>query len=123
MTTAHIFTPKNDSLEERIRSCKSVLEAAQNLESSRSLTDDKEWSNRLGSQEEIQYAADIAQNSIKRASASIEYSELYYAKEQGLISIDDVKLLSDAKEKEKPEKSPDHGPSDDFEIDGPDFDM
>ena len=49
----------------------------------------------------------------------MEMSELYYAKEQGLLSKEDVEQLSEVKEKAFPNESPEIDLSDDF--DGPDF--
>ncbi len=100
--SAHTYTPKNDSFEERIRSCKSVLDAQQNADISLKMTGDKDWSDRLGSPEELQYANQVAESSLQRAADSLELSELYYAKEQGMLTMDEVNQISMTKEKETP---------------------
>ena len=117
--SAHTYTPKNNSLEERIRSCRSALESFRSAEQSKKCAHDKEWTDRLGSPEEIQYAFDVSQNSVERAAASLDISELYYAKEQGLLTNEDLEQLTRVKKLDFPKEPQAKDISDDF--DGPDF--
>jgi len=102
-----------------VHSCKSVVKAYRNVKISLRLANQKDWAKRLGTPEEIEYANLVMNHSLQRATASIQYSELYYAQEQGLLTKDDVKQLSTVKGKSSPEKFVEHGPDDDFGIDGP----
>jgi len=118
-SVAHTYTPQNNSFEERVHSCKSVLKAYRNVRISLGLANEKDWAERLGTPEEIEYANLVMNHSLQRATAAIQYSELYYAQEQGLLTKDDVQQLSTIKGKGSPEKFVGHGPDDDFGIDGP----
>ena len=118
--TAHTFTPRNQSFDERIRSCKKVLESYRNADVSVQHFDQKEWTDRLGTKEEIEFAKSVAENGMRQAIASIELSELHYAKEQGLLSSEEVMQLIDLKDKEFSFK-PDGPFSKDDDFDGPDF--
>ncbi len=84
--SAHIFNPLNDSLEERVRSFRSVSQAFRNVESSLQHMGDKEWADRLGEKEDVQQAYDITKRSLGMATQSIQQSELKSAIAQGLIN-------------------------------------
>lgn len=100
---AYIFNPRNDSLEERIRSYRSVLEALRNAEASLEHLDDEEWSSSLGDKEEVQQAYEIAKRSHAMAVQSISQVESQKAKEEGLIS--NAEMIEFTREKRQQEMS------------------
>ncbi|MCW8930999.1 MAG: hypothetical protein OQL19_12270 [Gammaproteobacteria bacterium] len=81
-----IFTPKDNSLEERIKAYRSVVGAWYNAEASLKAMDNDEWSHTLGEKEEIVKAHDIILNSLDTASKEISLNEMKQAKELGLLS-------------------------------------
>ncbi len=91
---SHTYHPINDSFDERARACKSVLNDLENAEISLKMVGDKDWENRLGTQDEIRYAKNVAENSLQHAAVSLDLSELHYAKEQGLLTIEEVNTIT-----------------------------
>ena len=73
---AHIFNPHSDSLVDRIAEYKQILQARQNAHKSLDLLHDKEWANRLGSKEDIEYALQVTENGLNLAVSSIKKSEI-----------------------------------------------
>jgi len=88
--SAHIFNPKNDSLEARIEAYRSVQEAWMNIEASFKHWDDPEWQNTLGEYSELEEAHKIVLNSLNEATQSITVEEIDKAKEQGLMTDDEA---------------------------------
>lgn len=83
---AHIFTPKDDSLFERVSAYKSVAKDYFNVEASIKFADDKNWSDTLGEKQEIEQAQKIMQDSLKMATDKISLDEIKQAKEQGFVN-------------------------------------
>ena len=81
-----IFTPKNNSLQERIKAYRSVVNAWYNAEASLKVMDDDEWAHTLGEKEEIVKAHNIILNSLNTASKEISLNEMKQARELGLLS-------------------------------------
>ncbi len=88
---AHTFNPKDDSLEASVSSYRRTLRDAENTEKSLRLADSPEWSARLGSREEIQSAAIIAQRSLEKAVHSFDSKELETAIKRGLLKQEELK--------------------------------
>ncbi len=99
--TAHIYTPQDESLEERIRAYRSVREAYINAEASVRALDDEEWANRLGEREEIERAFDISARSLQMATKAISQDELKQAQNEGLLSKDEVVGLVQSKRQQE----------------------
>jgi len=97
--SASIFNPKDNSLEERIIAFKSVLQANNNIELSLRYNNDKQWSDRLGTYEEIKLAQKINEQSMKQAFISLNYSDLQEANSLGLLSQDEAKQIKILKAK------------------------
>ena len=91
--TAHIFTPTNDSLEERIRSYRSVSTAFNQAESSLDLIGDQEWSDVLGEREDVEQAYAITKRSLNMAVQSINADELQQAISAGLMTDREVRVF------------------------------
>ncbi len=83
---AHIFTPKDDSLFERVSAYKSVAKDYFNVEASIKFADDERWLDTLGEKQEIEQARKIMQNSLKMATDKISLDEIKQAKERGFIN-------------------------------------
>ena len=87
---AHIFTPKNNSLKERVSAYQYVFKSYLNAEASIKFADDENWSDTLGEREEVEQAYKISIDSLKLATQQISIEEMKQAKEQGLISQDEL---------------------------------
>lgn len=83
--TAHIFHPKDDSIEARIEAYRNVHQAWLNAEASLKFMESDEWSDTLGSREEIEKALNVSSYSLKMASNSFSKEEISEAKNAGLI--------------------------------------
>ena len=99
--SAHIFTPQDDSLRERVHSYWRVLDAFRNAEASLKYADNKQWADSLGEKEEIQQAYIITQRSLHMANNAIKQSELSQAREQGLMSDKEIKEFTQAKRQQE----------------------
>lgn len=97
--SAHLFTPLNDTLEERIRMYRSVFSAYQNADASMKLMDDKSWSESLGERKEVEQAYAIIESSLYLATKSINDSEIKQAREQCFITDDERKVFIQLKRK------------------------
>lgn len=96
-----LFTPKDESLSERLNALKSVLKANRDIELSIKRMNEKEWSDRLGSPEELKQAQKVTQNSLDLAIKSINSKDLKEAKEKDLLSqseASEIKILMAEKE-------------------------
>ncbi len=101
---AHIFTPKDNSLSERVSAYQTVFKSYLNAEASLKFTDDEKWSDTLGEREEIEQAYKISIDSLKMATKQISVNEMRKAKEQGLI--DQGELLEFVQNKRQQEMKP-----------------
>lgn len=91
-----LFTPKNESLSERLKALQSILKANRDIELSIERAKNKEWANKLGSPEELKQAQEITQKSMDMAIKSIRSKDLKEAREQGLLSpseASEIKVL------------------------------
>jgi hypothetical protein len=98
---AHIFTPKDNSLKERVSAYQYVFKSYLNAEASLKFADDENWSDTLGEREEIEQAYKISAYSLKMATEKISSDEMKQAKEQGFISNDElVELVQNKRQQE-----------------------
>ncbi len=95
--TAHIFNPKDDSLDERVRAYRSCSSTLRNTKASLELVNDSAWSDRLGSREEIEQAHMIAKHSIEMAVNQLSQSEAERAVGQGLLDNQELKEIVQTK--------------------------
>ncbi len=91
--TAHIFNPKDDSLDERVRAYRSCSSTLRNTKASVELVNDSAWSDRLGSRKEIEQAHMIAKRSTEMAVNQILQSEAEQAVGKGLLESDELKEI------------------------------
>lgn len=88
--TAHIFTPSNDSLAERIKAYERVVELMRNTEKSSDdlMTARPENTYHVGTMDELDSAHAIAQSSLQKATSEISIGDIQDALEEGLITMD-----------------------------------
>lgn len=99
-----IFTPRNNSLKERIKAYRFVVSAWYNAEASLKVMDEDEWAHTLGEKEEIVKAHDIILNSLKTASKEISLNEMKQARELGLLSNSEAQEFINNSRKEEIKK-------------------
>lgn len=90
---AHIFTPRDDSLAERIRAYRSVLNAQRHTEAGFKFLDDPQWSDRIGEESELQEALAVTTRSFKKAISSVGKEEIEQAFSDGLINAEEHKQI------------------------------
>lgn len=98
---AHIYNPQDDSLTERIRAYRVVHQDYLNAEASLKFSDDDTWADTLGSREEVSQAHKIGIHSLQIATEAIKRKELVQAKEEGLLSKDEVDEIIENKQQYK----------------------
>jgi Na+/phosphate symporter len=91
----HIFTPANDSLEARIAAFKAVRMSSNALKESSKYADG--WGDMLGSDEELEQAKEIMQNSLTEAARSIHQNELIEVQEKSLLKDEELHELAKIK--------------------------
>lgn len=93
--TETIYTPLDDSLEERVRAYRSVREAWLNAEASLKYAEDGQgdWSYTLGEREEIEQAHEISARSLSMATEDISQDEIKQAISDGLLEAEEAKEL------------------------------
>ncbi len=86
--TAHIFHPKDDSLEARIEAYRNVHQAWLNAEASLRYMENEgdDWRDIVGEREDVARALDITAHSLYVASDSFTRQEISEAKNRQLIS-------------------------------------
>ena len=100
---AHFYHPNDDSLEEKIKAYKEAFKAWQNIEASFRFHDEQEWSDRLGSKEDLLKAKEITENSLDRAASGLSNSEIQLAVDRNLVSNQESEyLLSQKKNSNQP---------------------
>jgi hypothetical protein len=97
-SSAHIYSPQDDSLEARIHAYKTMRKELHNIEASQKLSQNKEWQDRLGTEEELQQAHNIIKNSLSATLNNIRDIDLQKAQEQGLMTAKEASELSMDKE-------------------------
>lgn len=85
-STAHFYSPKDDSLEERLRAFQGAYQAWLDVEASFHFYDQEGWEDRLGSKEDLLSAKEIAENTLDMAVLGLSGSEIEMAIDQRLIS-------------------------------------
>ncbi len=86
--TAHIFTPQDDSLSERIRA---YLRVSLDMSQFNELRKQKVSDDLLGDKEDIAKAYEILKNSLTVAYKSITDSDVTQAHEEGLMNAQEVR--------------------------------
>ena len=84
-STAHIFNPKDNSLEARIVAFKTVYQAWQNAEASCKFMDDNEWHESLGTREEIEDALNISIHSLDVAAHAFTKEDIIQVQKENLL--------------------------------------
>ena len=80
MKTGHIYTPENDTYQARLSALQEVLRAREQVKRGRLHADSPEWSNALGSLEEIEQAEEVIDASFSMAAQDFNREELQQAR-------------------------------------------
>ncbi len=81
----NIFIPENDSLEARVQAYKEVLSSYRNAKSSLEHKEDTVLLQTIGGLEEIEFAFNIASDSLDLAFSSFDDSEIEAIQNNGLL--------------------------------------
>ncbi len=92
--TAHIFTPRDDTLKSKVEAYRRVYQAWLNAEASIKLHDDDNWHDTLGDREDIKQALDISIHSLSVAADSFTREDLLEAKKAHLIEDEEILELT-----------------------------
>ena len=99
--TAHIFTPKDDSLEARADANRSVYQAWMNAEASLKFLEDDEWRDTLGDREEVQQALDISIHSLHVAADAFSKEDIAKARADHLLETVEADELIQTKRQQE----------------------
>ena len=91
---SHIYNPINITFEERMRSYKSALSAYRSMEISAKHMGDKDWANRIGTEQELDDARTILSNSLELAAKSVSADEIRKAETIGWLDAEDINLIT-----------------------------
>lgn len=100
----HIYTPKDDSLDERLRAYTVTKTAYANAEASLSAITDPEWRDRLGDRESIEEAKEISARSLYMSVNAISHDDIQSASQQQLLSKAEILELTRQKRQQDAEK-------------------
>ncbi len=100
MKTESIYNPEGNSFDERWAALNRVLDARKSVRNSKNYVDSQEWSNVLGSREQVEAAELVIEASLISASLDFEKSELHYAQEEGLLKGADLGVVMDARRRQ-----------------------
>ena len=92
--SAHTYNPINDSFEERVRAYKTAIAAYRNWEFSNARKDNSEWSDRIGTPEELEDAGTILTNSLELAKRTVTSADVKKAEKVGWLDDEDIKLIA-----------------------------
>ena len=99
--TAHIFTPKDDTLKARAEAYRQVYQAWLNAESSLKFLEDDEWSDTLGDREEVERALSISIHSLQVAADAFTKEEIAEARKAQLIEDHEALELIQSKRQQE----------------------
>jgi len=107
-TTATLYHPKNESLAEKVQGYRVSLDAMQKIEASKALSNNREWAQSLGDENELEDAYNLCRFSLDMAMESINPMEIQQALLEGLIDSNEAKTYEIAQRKSQIDKSRDH---------------
>lgn len=119
MDTAHIVSvaePSNTySLNEKASLFLAALDRLKKLEQSKGLLSEQDWSDRLGSAEELQQARPLLEKNVERWAAQFTPEEIAQVQKMDLLSPDELRELKVISAKIELQKRREHGKGkDDF---------
>lgn len=88
-----IYHPQDPDLLSRIDALKTVLQEQKNIELSLELLKTREWSERLGSADELQHAHKVLSTSFEQAIRSFSDEDLKHAQEQQLLDASQLREI------------------------------
>jgi len=103
--SAHTSTTQGSSLEERIQNYRTAQQNYNNIKASDQLKDNREWINRLGTEEELQFANQVAKNSLLISVQVLTEKDLNQAKHLNLLSEQEQEQIQELNPPHSPEKN------------------
>lgn len=88
---AHIASPKDDTIESRVRYYQSVADAHARVEESLGMLHQKGWADSLGEKDEVEAAAKITANSLRIAVKNLSINDIDEAINLGLLDKNDAR--------------------------------
>jgi len=92
---AHTSTAQGNTLEERIQNYRTAQQNYDNIKTSEQLKNNNEWQNRLGTNEELQFANQVAENSLQISAKALSQKDINQAKELNLLSDNEQKQIQE----------------------------
>lgn len=119
MDTDHIVSvaepSDTDSLNEKVLLFLAALDRLKKLEQSRGLLSEQDWSDRLGSAEELQQARPLLEKNVERWAAQFTPEEIAQVQKMDLLSPNELRELKAMSAKLELQKRREHGKDkDDF---------
>lgn len=119
MDTDHIVSVAEPSdtysLNEKVLLFLAALDRLKKLEQSRGLLSEQDWSDRLGSAEELQQARPLLEKNVERWAAQFTPEEIAQVQKMDLLSPDELRELKAMSAKLELQKRREHGKDkDDF---------
>jgi hypothetical protein len=99
--TAHISRDGDGSLEYRVREYHHARDGYDNVQLSKQLADDPQWSDTLGEPKDIDIAEEIMKTSLSMATGAIGLGEIADIIELGLMTEEEAQRLSEEKRKQE----------------------
>ena len=101
---AHTSTAPGNTLEERIQNYRTAQQNYDNIKTSEQLKNNNEWQNRLGTDEELQFANQVAENSLQISAKALSQKDINQAKELNLLSEKEQKQIQEMNSSSSSEK-------------------
>lgn len=95
----HIFIPMNNSFEARVKALKEVMSAYRNAKAGIEQVNSPQASQSLGTLEEVEYALNLASDSLDLAFNSFNEDELRKIEKDGLVEKSELAEVVQAKRK------------------------
>ena len=101
---AHTSTAQGNTLEERIQNYRTAQQNYDNIKTSEQLKNNNEWQNRLGTDEELQFANQVAENSLQISAKALSQKDINQAKNLNLLSEQEQKQIQELNSPSSSEK-------------------
>jgi len=92
---AHTSTVQGSTLEERIQNYKTARQNYDNIKTSEQLINNNEWQNRLGTEEELQFANQVAEKTLQISAKALSQKDINQAKDLNLLSEQEQKQIQE----------------------------
>lgn len=101
---AHTSTAQGNTLEERIHNYRTAQQNYDNIKTSEQLKNNNEWQNRLGTEEELQFARQVAENSLLISAKALSEKDIKQAQATNLLSEQENEQIQELNSSSSSEK-------------------